>query len=26
MGKQYEFRKFFKILNGMTVAKASQKV
>ncbi|MEK6744201.1 MAG: hypothetical protein AABZ15_11345 [Nitrospirota bacterium] len=25
MGKQYEFRKFFKILNGTTVAKASQK-
>lgn len=26
MGKQYEFRKFFKILNGTTVAKASLKV
>jgi tetratricopeptide (TPR) repeat protein len=25
MGKQYEFRKFFKILNGVTVAKVSQK-
>jgi len=25
MGKQYEFRKFFKILNGTTVAKASQR-
>jgi tetratricopeptide (TPR) repeat protein len=25
MGKQYEFRKFFKILNGVTVAKASLK-
>ena len=26
MGKQYEFRKFFKILNGVTVAKASLKI
>jgi tetratricopeptide (TPR) repeat protein len=26
MGKQYEFRKFFKILNGVTVTKASLKV
>jgi len=26
MGKQYEFRKFFKILNGVTGAKASLKV
>jgi tetratricopeptide (TPR) repeat protein len=25
MGKQYEFRKFFKILNGVTIAKASVK-
>jgi len=25
MGKQYEFRKFFKILNGVTLAKASLK-
>jgi len=25
MGKQYEFRKFFKILNGTTIAKASPK-
>lgn len=25
MGKQYEFRKFFKILNGTTVAKASSR-
>lgn len=26
MGKQYEFRKFFKILNGVTLTKVSQKI